>query len=141
MYTILDTNISSVTSAGISPASFISEVIAVEKSYIATCDTSDIVPSANVNVTSLLDLITTSFTLLSSIIFLISSALIVVLPSDTSTTVLVVLDSGVDGFSSAGVSVVLSDGLLVVSPFELSVVLSLDDLAVNVSLSATHSTL
>ncbi|MFR4339002.1 MAG: hypothetical protein ACLT33_14195 [Lachnospira pectinoschiza] len=59
------------------------------------------------------------------------------LPSDTSTTVLVVLDSGVDGFSS----VVLSDGLLVVSPFELSVVLSLDDLAVNVSLSATHSTL
>jgi hypothetical protein len=39
------------------------------------------------------------------------------------------------------VSVVLSDGLLVVSPFELSVVLSLDDLAVNVSLSATHSTL
>lgn len=63
------------------------------------------------------------------------------LPSDTSTTVLVVLDSGVDGFSSAGVSVVLSDGLLVVSPFELSVVLSLDDLAVNVSLSATHSTL
>ena len=137
MYTILDTNISSVTSAGISPASFISEVIAVEKSYIATCDTSDIVPFANVNVTSLLDLITTSFTLLSSIIFLISSALIVVLPSDTSTTVLVVLDSGVDGFSS----VVLSDGLLVVSPFELSVVLSLDDLAVNVSLSATHSTL
>ena len=42
--------------------------------------------------------------MLSSIIFLISSALIVVLPSDTSTTVLVVLDSGVDGFSSAGVS-------------------------------------
>ena len=100
---------------------------------------------ANVNVTSLLDLIITSFVLLSSIIFRISSTLIVVLPSDTSTIVLLESWSGADGFSSPGLSVGLSVGFSVgfSSGFSdgLSVVLSPADLAVNVSLSAIHSTL
>ena len=65
---------------------------------------------ANVNVTSLLDLIITSFVLLSSIIFRISSTLIVVLPSDTSTIVLLESWSGADGFSSPGFSVGFSVG-------------------------------